>query len=329
MARGANQKIKLIYLKEILETETDDTHGMTLAELSDALRSRGVDIERKTLYDDLDALRDLGMDIDMRKSSGTTRYHLLSRDFEMPELKLLVDAVQSSKFITHKKSLSLIGKLERLTSRHGAQKLRRQVHVSNRIKTMTESIYYAVDELHEAITRDAKISFLYFDWDENKEKKLRHGGRRYKISPFALTWDDENYYLIGYDSEAEKIKHYRVDKMLKLAVEEERRDGKEHFKSFDMALYSRKTFGMYGGREESVTLRCNSRLSGIVIDRFGRETNFVKRADGCFDIHVKVAVSPLFFSWVSTFGKEIEITSPASVRNEFKEFLRSALSHYE
>ena len=329
MAKGANQKIKILYLKQILESETDDTHGMTLAQIAEALHARGVDVERKTLYDDLTVLRESGMDIEMRKRDGEVRYHVVSRDFELPELKLLVDAVQSSKFVTRKKSLDLIKKLEGLTSRHSAQTLRRQVYVTNRIKTMNESIYYAVDELHEAITQNAKISFLYFEWDESKNKRLRRNGERYKISPFALNWDDENYYLIGYDSEVGRIKHYRVDKMLQIRIEDEKRDGAEHFRNFDMALYSRKTFGMYGGCEENVTLRCHRKLAGVIIDRFGRETSFLKSGDEHFEIHVKVSLSPTFYAWLATFSGDIEMKAPASARREYVAFLQKSLDHYK
>lgn len=205
MAKKSNQKIKLLYLMKILLENTDDEHGMTLAEISDALGEYGIDAERKTLYDDIDVLCLFGLDIEKRKGKSVT-YHVISREFELPELKLLVDAVQSSRFITHKKSNELIKKIEGFASRYEAQELQRQVFVANRIKAMNESIYYAVDYIHDAINRDAKIAFQYFTWDEHKQKKLRHGGKIYLISPWALTWDDENYYMIGYDSDENKIK---------------------------------------------------------------------------------------------------------------------------
>lgn len=221
MAKKSNQKIKLLYLMKILLENTDDEHGMTLAEISDALGEYGIDAERKTLYDDIDVLCLFGLDIEKRKGKSVT-YHVISREFELPELKLLVDAVQSSRFITHKKSNELIKKIEGFASRYEAQELQRQVFVSNRIKAMNESIYYAVDYIHDAINRDAKIAFQYFTWDEHKQKKLRHDGKIYRISPWALTWDDENYYMIGYDSDENKIKHYRVDKMTKIQPTEEK-----------------------------------------------------------------------------------------------------------
>lgn len=328
MAKGANQKIKILYLMKILLENTDDEHGMTLSELGDALRTYGVEAERKTLYDDLEVLRTFGMDIEMRKDR-CVRYYVASRHFEMPELKLLVDAVQSSKFLTLKKSNELIGKLESYASRYQAQKLRRQVFVSHRIKTMNESIYYAVDEIHEAIGRNAQISFQYFEWNAKKEKQLRHGGKRYEVSPVALTWDDENYYLVAYESESRKIKHYRVDKMLHLCVMEKEREGAELFCDFDVGLYSQKTFGMYGGEECTVALRCRNWLAGIIVDRFGTDTVFLRADEEHFDVHVRVAVSPLFLSWVMNFGTDIRILSPDSVKEQCVKLARSVLEQYE
>lgn len=328
MAKGANQKIKILYLMKILLENTDDEHGMTLSELTEALHGYGVDAERKTLYDDLEVLRTFGIDIEMRKDR-CVRYYVASRGFEMPELKLLVDVVQSSKFITLKKSNELIAKLESYASRYQAQKLRRQVFVSHRIKTMNESIYYAVDDIHEAIGRHAKISFQYFEWNEKKEKQLRHGGKVYEVSPFALTWDYENYYLIAYDGESGRIKHYRVDKMLRLRVLDQPREGEALFSDFDVGLYAKKTFGMYGGEECTVVLRCRNGLAGIIVDRFGTDTVFLRADDSHFDVHVRVAISPLFLSWVMNFGSDIRILSPDSVKEQCLKLARDVIAQYE
>ncbi len=328
MAKGMNQKIKILYLMKILLERTDDENGMTLNEISAALGEFGVEAERKTLYDDLEVLRLFGIDIEKRKEKTVT-YHVVSRDFELPELKLLVDAVQSSRFITHKKSSELIKKIEGLTSRHEAQQLQRQVFVNNRIKTMNESIYYAVGYIHDAINKNVKVSFQYFDWDENKERKLRHNGQTYQISPWALTWDDENYYMIGFDTESGIIKHYRVDKMLNLSLTEEERDGSERFRNFDMALYSKQTFGMYGGQEEMVTLRCRNQLAGAMIDRFGRDITFYNLSDTHFEIRVKVHISPVFLTWLMNFGDEITILSPDRVKEAFILLAKKALHQYE
>lgn len=328
MPKASTQKIKILYLMKILLDNTDDEHGMTTAEILSALEEHGIEAERKTIYDDLEVLRVFGLDIEMRKDKNV-RYHVVSRNFELPELKLLVDAVQASKFITHKKSHELIKKLEGFASRYQAQQLQRQVFVSNRIKTMNESIYYTVDYLHEAISTNSKISFQYFEWNEQKEKQLRHNGAFYKISPWALTWDDENYYLIAYDSDAEKIKHYRVDKMVNLKLLPDKRDGERFFKDFDMALYSKKTFGMYRGEEEIVTLRCKNYLAGVIVDRFGQDIIFRKTDDEYFEISVKVSVSPLFLSWVLNFGTDILIVSPQNVKDEYVSLLEKTLKQYQ
>ena len=328
MARGRNQKLKLLYLRDILLENTDESHGMTVEEMLHALQRMGVDAERKALYDDLETLRAYGMDIEMRRARDV-RYYVVSRDFEMPELKLLVDAVQSSKFITRTKSNELIGKLEGLAGRHQAQRLRRQVYVSNRIKAMNESIYYAVDELHEAIGQNRRITFQYFDWSPKKEKQLRHGGKRYAVSPWALIWDDENYYLIAYDSEEARIKHYRVDKMLSIRMTEQERDGETLFGDFDAALYSQKTFGMYGGEERAVTLQCSNRLAGIMVDRFGTDTVFRTVDESHFEFTVKVAISPLFLSWVVGFGAEVRVISPKDVTEQLCILAGQVLGQYE
>ena len=329
MAKGANQKIKILYLMQILLHETDEEHGLTLAQISEMLSARGIDAERKTLYDDIEILRVFGLDIEKRKEKNTVKYYVVSRDFELPELKLLVDAVQSSKFITHKKSNELIKKIEGFASKYDSQQLQRQVFVANRIKAMNESIYYTVDYIHEAINKDVKVSVKYFNWNEKKEKVLRHDGNSFVISPWALTWDDENYYLIGFDSFDGIIKHYRVDKMLGISLTDEKRDGAQLFKNFDMALYSKKTFGMYGGKDETVTLRCKNSLAGVVIDRFGSDVPIIIDGDGYFKVNVKVQISPLFISWVMNFGEDIMVLSPDYVKHELVNTANKILSMYK
>ncbi len=328
MARSANQKIKILYLMRILLERTDDDHGLTLEEISNALLECGVEAERKTLYDDLEVLRVFGLDIEKRKDK-TVRYHVVSREFELPELKLLVDAVQSSKFITHKKSNELIKKIESFTSRYEAQQLQRQVFVSNRIKTMNESIYYTVDYIHDAINSNVKVSFQYFSWNVKKEKALRHNGDRFVISPWALTWDDENYYMIGYDHISDLVKHYRVDKMLNIQLTDEKRDGAELFKNFDMAVYSKETFGMYGGKEQTVTLRCNNRIAGVIIDRFGTNLPFSNVTDTHFEIRIKVHTSPLFYSWLMSFGADVTILGPQEVIDDYVTLASAGLDQYK
>ena len=209
VAKSANQKLKLIYLLRFLEEKSDEEHPVRLQDMLEELKRYSVSAERKTIYSDLEALREAGYDI--QQAGGA--YWLAERRFELAELKLLVDSVQASRFITRKKSGELIGKLEALTSVGEARQLQRQVYVLNRVKTMNESIYYNVDGIHAAIAHGNQIRFRYFDYDVRKEKVYRRGGGAYQVSPFALTWAEENYYLVAYSSEAKQLRHYRVDRM--------------------------------------------------------------------------------------------------------------------
>ncbi len=327
MAKQPNQKLKLLYLLKILKENTDEDHALTMAQLIELLDGCGVSAERKSIYDDLEALRTFGVEIEMTPTR-TVGYYIAERDFSLPELKLLVDAVQSSKFITTKKSLELIGKIENLASRHEASQLQRQVFVQNRIKTMNESIYYNVDFIHSAISRNVQIGFRYFMWDLHGERVLRRDGAEYTVSPWALTWDDENYYLVAYEEAEQKIKHYRVDKMMRIRLLDTARTGQDVFAKFDTAVYSKKIFGMYGGEEKLVKLRCARHLAGVIIDRFGKDSMLVEDGDG-FTVTVHVFESPTFLSWVMGFGRDMQVLSPESTREALARQARDVLSLYE
>lgn len=328
MPKAVNQKLKILYIMKLLLERTDEEHPLSMQQLLADLAAKGVTAERKSVYDDLETLRLYGLDVQVSRGK-VIGYYVADRTFELPELKLLVDAVQSSKFITFKKSTELIQKIESLASGPQARQLQRQVFVANRIKTMNESIYYTVDAIHAAINADQKISFKYYEWDENKQKRLRHDGASYLVSPWALTWDDDNYYMIAYDSAAEKIKHYRVDKMLRLAVSDEKREGQNAFKNFDMGIYSKKVFGMYGGRDEQVTLRCKNHMAGIILDRFGHDVSMYKIDEFQFETTVRVEVSPHFLTWLINFGTDVKITKPQSVIDELKALTKTVIAQYE
>ena len=317
MARSANQKLKILYLLQYLMLNTDDEHHVSMQQMRDELLKHGISAERKSLYDDLDALRQFGIDVVNVPGRGSA-YYIGQRRFELPELKLLVDSVQSSKFITEKKTLKLIKKIESLTSVHNAQLLQRQVYVRNRVKSMNESVYYNVDEISGAIADDSAIKFRYYDYDVYGRRRWRKNGGYYEISPFALMWDDENYYMLGYDPEANRMKHYRVDKMTAIASAGTARSGKELFAGTDMAEYSKRVFGMFTGEVQSVRLRFTNDLVGAVIDRFGRGTAIVPDGDDRFTVNVSVAVSPQFYAWLFAFGTSVEILSPDCVRDEFR-----------
>ena len=319
MAKEASQKLKILYLMRILLEKTDETHSITMPEIIAALKLQGISAERKSLYNDIESLRTYGLDIIGEPDGKIFKYRVVNRTFELAELKLLVDSVQSSKFVTEKKSNDLIKKIEGLGSNYEASQLQRQVYTSGRIKTANENIYYNVDILHNAINQNSKIKFHYFQWNVKKEMELRKGGEYYCVSPWGLSWDDENYYLVAYDSEAEKIKHYRVDKMLHIDLTGEMRDGKELFERFDMAEYSKKMFGMFDGKEENVKIECHNCLAGVIIDRFGTDVKMLKKDDEHFTATVKVAVSKQFLAWVMALGENAKIVGPESVVNQVKD----------
>ncbi|MBQ7919835.1 MAG: WYL domain-containing transcriptional regulator [Lachnospiraceae bacterium] len=327
MAKGAGQKLKLLYIIKILSEQTDEFHPITTKDLIVKLEEYGVSAERKSIYNDISQLTDFGYDIiqiDNRSGGG---YYLGARDFELAELKLLVDAVQSSRFITQKKSRELISKLEKLTSRHDGIVLQRQVFVAGRIKTENESIFYHVDTIHKAIFENRKIGFVYLDYDVSKKLVPRKGGQKYIISPWALIWKEENYYLLGYDNKDEMVKHYRVDKMDAVEMTGENRDGGDAFENIDLAQYTNKAFGMYSGEEETVTLSFQKSLLGVVIDRFGTDISI--REDGeKLRARVKVLVSGQFFGWLCGIGSGITIAGPDKVREEYKKRLLDLAMDY-
>lgn len=330
MAKSFNQKLKLMYLMDKFMKDTDDEHGITIADMIAYLEANDIRAERKSLYDDVETLRSYGMDIVMEKKDKKAYYKLVSRNFELAELKLLVDSVQSAKFITSKKTEELIKKLESLSSKHQAVELQRQVYVLNRVKNPNEKIYLYVDMLHHAIHNDHKVAFKYTSWNLKKQLVPKHDGKVYRISPWALTWDDENYYLIGFDEEENKIKHFRVDKMLSLEELTEGRLGKDEFSGFDLATYSKKVFGMYGGEEQTVKLRVNNNLVGVIIDRFGTDINIIPDKDKeHFTVNVEVASSNQFLGWIIGLGDGVEIISPTELRDKMVSIAEDLLKKYK
>ena len=329
MPRSTNQKLKLYYLYRVLLEKTDDTHTITMPEIQQYLGGHGITADRKSLYSDIDALRTLGFDVIGEKDGRNFCYHLGSKEFEVAELKLLVDAIQSSKFITEKKSNDLIKKLTGLVSDYEAQQLKRQVVVQGRIKTMNESIYYVVDDIHNAISNNRKISFDYYKWNLDK-KMVPRKDSKYEVSPWALTWDDENYYLIAFDSEADKIKHYRVDKMRGIEILEEKREGRSHFEEFDMATYARMNFGMFGGKDIKVKLRFKNDLVGVLLDRFGQDITIRRTEDEEWaEANVEVALSEQFLGWVFSLGNAIKIVGPDEVVERFTRDIKTIEKLYK
>ena len=328
MARSAYQKLKPLYIMNYLLQNSDEDHLVSMSQLIEHLAAHGIPSERKSVYDDIEALRVFGLDIVQGGSGKNAGYYIANRSFELPELKLLVDSVQSSKFITHKKTATLIKKIETLASIHEAQLLNRQVYVKNRIKTMNESIYYNIDAIQSGISQNKKIQFKYFEYTVQKTRHYRKDGAFYVVSPFAMTWDDENYYLVAFDSQAGIIKHYRVDKMTEISSTEEDRDGLDAYQALDMAVYARKVFGMFSGEEESVQLRFENHLVGAVLDRLGQDVFIIADGDDHFTVRADVVVSPQFFAWVTGFGDAAQIIGPDDVVEKMRQHINSVAALY-
>lgn len=334
MTSAGNQKIKLLCLYSIFKKYTDEENGLTIKEIACLLEEKyGIAPERKSLYGDISALKDFGIDICSFKSRDT-RYYLGSRDFELAELKVLVDLVQSSKFITKKKSEELISKIEGLTSERNGRLLQKQVFMSTGLKTRNEQIYYNVDKLHRAITSARQIEFLYCQWAlnyghlERVVKSYRRGGEKYTVSPFGLIWSDDNYYLVAYDDKVGKIKHYRVDKMERIEILEKKRCGLSEFLKRDFPDYKKQVFGMFGGDVQRVKIRFENSLVGVVADRFGKDVDIEKYDEGHFVARVSVVPSRKFYGWVFAFGDKARIMEPEKTVREFRKFAKSVLRQY-
>ena len=323
MPKNENQKLKLFRILQILISKTDEGQGITMSALIRALEEYGICAERKSIYDDFRALADAGFEVEMLPKRPQ-EYTLAERPFETVELKMLVDAVESSKFITAEQSRKLIKKLSAFAGAATAGKLSRQVYVDERVKTFNKASLYSIDCIHEAINEKKRISFAYFDYGIDKKKHLRHDGKRYEVSPKALVLNDENYYLSAFDEGDKIMKNFRVDKMLSTEMLDCAPSAESEKMRFNPAEYSRKVFGMYGGDETLVTLEFKERLIGAVIDRFGTAPTLTKTDFGA-RTSVRVMVSPTFFSWVFSFGTDMRITAPSEVLLEYKKRITEAL----
>lgn len=327
MAKNSRQKLKILYIMQMLMENTDEEHAMSTQEIIASLERQGISAERKSIYDDIEMLRQFGVDI-LSRRSAPKGYYVVSRDFELPELKLLVDAVQSSKFITERKTADLICKIEKLAGRFGAKELQSQVVVANRIKTMNESIYYNVDKIHSAISSNSKIRYKYCEWTINKRLEPKKNGEYYTVSPWVLTWDDENYYLIAFDDSSEQMRFYRVDKMLEIELTDELRTGRERFENFDIALFTKKTFGMFAGEETELEVCFDNKLIGVVMDRFGKDVIIKKKDENNFTAKLKVDVSAQFYGWISGLGSGVKIISPAEEAEKYAKYIQKIAAQY-
>lgn len=328
MAKSQFQKAKLIYILDMLRENTDEEHAMSTKDIISKLESYGIHADRKTIYADIEELVNMGYDILKRDSRNGGGYYLASREFELAELKLLVDAVQATRFITPKKSRELIHKIEKLTSKHEAVQLQRQVYVAGRSKAENEGIYYNVDAIHKAIQNDVQLEFNYLAWTPDKKLVSRRKNQVYKVSPWALLWQEENYYLAAFDEEAGMIKHYRVDKMGNVNILTDKRVGKDVYEQIDVAGYTNRTFGMFGGETKQVTLCMKNELAGVMIDRFGKGIPIRKRDDATFTVRLTVSMSQQFFGWLAGLGSDAWIVAPDEAAEGYKNYLLANLANY-
>ena len=322
------QRLRTLYVMKILLRYSDENHTISSNDIVRHLKEYGVNAERKVIYTDIAILNKFGMDIETVPNVG---YYVNSREFELPELKLLVDAVQASKFITANASKTLIRKLEGLTSEMNADQLQRQVFIRNRLKSGNTATYYNVDNIHAAISKNRQVSFKYCKWTTKKRLRMKKDGALYLVSPWALTWNDENYYLVGCietDGRIE-VRHFRVDKMKNLAIMDAERVGRREFEGFDLAAFAKKTFGMYGGHDYLVTLNCENDLIGVIIDRFGKDIPVLPDGEDRFETKVLVSVSRQFYGWLTGIGSGIRITGPEEVVKDYYKYMKDLMEHYK
>ena len=324
MPRNKMQRAKLLYIKQFFEEMTDDDHPATIRDIIAYLEKNGVPAERKGIYDDLDALAEFGMDV--RDEDGKPGvYRWSNRNIKKRELKLIIDSVASSAFLSEKESDNLIKRLSNLCSVYEQKELRRQVHLLGRAKTMNTSAINVLDHIHNAIAKNTAIRFKYFHYNIKKERELYK--TTYEVSPWALLYDNGKYYLLAYDGI--EFKTFRVDKMTSVAKCDIPRQGQEQFEKVDIRSYFLSSFNMYGGKEESVDMVFQNRMLDTVIDKFGNDIWLQKKDNNHFKVTVKVKVSPQFFAWVFGLGNYVTITGPSSVVKQMKEMLQKVSKRYE
>lgn len=337
MAKSKNQQLKLLYLQKIIFENTDEEHGLTLPEIIAELKKYDIQAERKSLYSDMELLALYGFEITHEKIGKRVEYKLTSgRKYQLAEVKLMVDAVQSTRFITKIKTHELIKKLEKEVSVHEAKELQRTVFIEKRSKTYNESIYISIDNIYRAIQLKKQITFNYYEWYvsyggiEKVFLRPKKDGKLYQVSPWCMIWDDEKYYLVAYDHLQDKIKHFRVDKIKNVNITETPQQGVKAFENFDVSTYVKQTFGMFGGdTPQSVTMRIDNRLIGVIKDRFGEDFTVMRADEARSDIVVSVYPSQQFFGWVFGLGNQITLISPQNVVDDFRKTVEKVLKNYK
>ena len=330
MPRDISQQPKLLRLQQIFLEETDEDHALSVEDLIHRLQQMGIRAERKSIYENIETLTFCGLDIVKRREGAKNVYFVGQRDFEEAEVRLLADAVASSRFITLQKSRRLLEKLTTLTSRHQGAELKRQLYVASRIKNMNDTIYTVLDRLNQAILNNVAIQFCYYDWKLEKGrlvKAARHNGSLYTISPWQLLWQDELYYLIAYDHNARQLRHYRIDRMGMITITREKRQGKEEFDQIRMEDYTSSLFGMFGGQTQRVTLEFDPRMLDVMVDRFGKSLRSTLLENGRISITVDVVPSLPFYGWLLSLGEEAQLEAPEHLRQEFETTLKRRINH--
>ncbi len=325
MPRKANQKLRLLEILRILQRYSDEKHTLTVEEIRKKLSLAGIYAERKAIYDDLRTLEDGGYDLLRTKGRGGG-VRLLSRTYETAELKLLLDAVASSRFIPEDKSLRLMEKISSEASIYEGTSLKRHFYMGNKQKSLNEKVLYAVDTINEALNNQKMIEFLYSDRDMQKRLFYRHGGKVYMVSPWELTIFDNNYYLIAYDPETSNPRHFRVDKMEQVTVSTMSAQGRDKLGEINLNDYCSPVFGMFAGDKTAVTIQAPEKLAGVFLDRFGMDILLVPETEkeGFFHTTVQVIESPPFFGWLLSLGKGIRILFPEKTREHYRQALKRA-----
>lgn len=319
MPHVGGQKYKIINEYQILMNESDEHHQINAIEMTRRLEARGIPAERKTVYKDMATLMEAGVDV----VKGDKGYYIGSRVFELAELKLLVDAVGASKFISQKKTKELVEKITTLASMDEATQLTRQVVVPEKRSTGNEKIFYSIDVIYQCLDNNKKMSFKYQDWTLTKEMKPRHGGKIYVVSPAFLLRNDENYYLVAYDDDSQQIRHYRVDKIISAEMLEEERSGDKQRGALNPHEYAKQHIGMFAGDERVVTIRFDKRLIGVVLDKFGADIDIRAEGEDLVRARISVAVSPQLYGWLTGIGATI--CFPEEEERKFKDYIKAII----
>jgi len=322
MANTGNQKQKLLLLMRMLQEETDRSQGLSMPQIIERLEEAGIRAERKALYGDLQALRNAGFNI-QKLPTRPVQYALVRSELGIDDIMMLVDVVQSSPFLTERKSNQLVRSLKKLVSERERKKLAKRVHVQGRIRNQNESIFHNVDKIHEALQAKRKIEFLYFGYDTNKNPRPRHDGKRYVVTPVKVVYADSNYYLAAYDDADKLIKTYRVDRMKIAQMSDQAATRCATIANYDTDAFSYQRFGMYHGDPKCVTLHVKAELMDVIIDRFGREVEVVKATDTFADIRVNVQVSAQFFGWLAGLDGKATIQTPRKLKEEYRSWLKA------